>query len=178
MKSNEINLVPQSILARNTDAIDATFTDRLNYIGAGQLLIDMENERDMFKLTLYMQQFGIPSDVLPSDMTDFEFRNLLQNILHIYHLSGTIESMQLLAIALGATGTTIIRNAFTLDYDCQSRHNQQFRYNQGREYRSFVVDATISGVSEVSRVKFESTYRKLFKVFEPVSVFLRGVGFE
>lgn len=175
--SEPLNLVPQSITAINTNALDATFAERLANIGIGQLLIDLANERDMFKLTLYLQQFGIPTDVLPSDMTDFEFRKLLQNILRIYRLSGTTESITSLALALGASSATIIGNAFTLDHNRQARHNTAFLYNQGREYRSFAVDVKVVGVGLDSRTTFETSFRKLFRVFQPINIYLRHIYF-
>lgn len=66
-----MDLVPQSIAGRNTLALDKTFANRLSNLGVGQLLIDLSTERDMVKLTLYLQQFGIQIEVLPSDMNEF-----------------------------------------------------------------------------------------------------------
>lgn len=179
-----MDLVPQSIAGRNTLALDKTFANRLSNLGVGQLLIDLSTERDMVKLTLYLQQFGIPIEVLPSDMNEFEFRKLLQNILRIYRLSGTKESIVSLAVALGATSAGADRDAFTLDYTRQATHDALFCYNRGREYCSFAIDVRVSGFgidadrTNAARAKFEASYRKLFKLFQPVSIHLRNVIFE
>lgn len=171
-------LVPQSISARNTDALDSTFAQRFNSIGVGQLLIDLERETDMLKLTLYLQQFGIPTDVLPSDMNEFEFRKFLQNILRIYRLSGTVESIASLAIAIGASDALVAKNAFILDHNLQAVHNSQHLYNMGMEHRSFSVDVIVSGISDDRKIAFTTSFRKLFKLFQPVSIYLRDILFE
>lgn len=171
-----MNLIPDSISAPNTEALDATFADRLTNLGTRQLLIDLATERDPIKLTLYLQQFGIPIELLPSDLSDFEFRRLLQHILRIYRLSGTTESIVSLALALGASTAGVKRNAFVLNHTRQARHDGLFRHNQGREYRSFSVDVCISGVAD--HKAFETSYRKLFQLFQPVSIHLRHLIFE
>lgn len=109
-----MELVPASILGCNTSALDATFAERLENLGIGQLLIDLENERDTVKLTLYLHQFGIPLAMLPADITDFQFRRLLQGILRIYRLSGTPASIIALGEALGASTAEITRDAWLL----------------------------------------------------------------
>lgn len=170
-----MNLVPSSILGRNTSALDATFAERLENLGVGQLLVDLENERDTVKLTLYLHQFGIPLEMLPADMTDFQFRRLLQGILRIYRLSGTPASIIALGEALGASLVEITRDAFTLDHDRQARHNGLFHYDQGREYRSFSIDVTVAGVTADQRAYFEFTFRRLYKLFQPAGLHLRAL---
>lgn len=170
-----MNLVPSSIIGRNTAALDTTFAERLKNIGVGQLLIDLENERDTVKLTLYLLQFGIPLEMLPADMTDFQFRRLLQGILRIYRLSGTLASVVALGEALGASSVEIVRNAFALDHAPQARHDGLFHYDQGREYRTFSIDVTVTGVTADQRGYFETTFRRLYNLFQPAALHLRAL---
>lgn len=170
-----MELVPSSILGRNTTALDATFAERLENLGIGQLLIDLENERDTVKLTLYLHQFGIPLEMLPADMTDFQFRRLLQGILRIYRLSGTPASIIALGEALGASSVEIVRNAFVLDHASQARHDGLHHYDQGREHRAFSIDVTVAGVTVDQRGYFETTFGRLYKLFQPAGLHLRAL---
>ena len=97
-----MTLVPESIQAANTTALDLTFRQRIINMNSGQLRIDIENERDLVKLGLWLEQFGIPIELLPTDLEKFAFRELLQEVLKIYRFSGTAVSISLLAKALQA----------------------------------------------------------------------------
>lgn len=172
-----MTLIPESIQATNTSALDLAFRQRLINMNSAQLRIDIENERDLVKLGLWLEQFGIPTEFLPKDLEKFAFRELLQQVLKIYRLSGTTVSISLLAKALQADEATVAQN-YTVCYNGQIRHNGQFRYDNGREYQSFAVDVHVAGVLEERKAEFENLFRKLFQVFEPVGIFLRDVNFE
>lgn len=169
-----MELLPESIQATNTLALDRAFLLRLSSIAADRLATDLEQENDMRKLTLYLQQFGIPIELLP-DLGTIQFRDLLQRVLHIYRLSGTPLSIKLLARALGATSAEVIRNAFILDHSSQACYNGLYHYDAGREYRSFSVDVKVEGISPQEWVIFTDTFCRLFRIFQPVGVHLRKV---
>ncbi len=169
-----MELIPESIQGTNTLGLDRTFLMRLSSIAVEQLAIDMEHENDMLKLTLYLQQFGIPVELLP-DLGTIQFRDLLQRVLLIYRLSGTPRSIELLAEAVGATSAKVVRNTFVLDHSVQALYNSMHLYDAGRQHRSFCVDVKIKGVSETELPTYTATFRSLFRVFEPVSVHLRDV---
>lgn len=172
-----MTLIPESIEARNTVALDLTFRQRLINMNPAQLRIDIENEKDLVKLGLWLEQFGIPIELLPSDLEKFAFRELLQQVLKIYRLSGTKVSISLLAKALQAENADVAVS-YAVNYDRQVRYNGQFRHDAGKEFRSFVVDVHVSGIREEGKSDFETMFRSLFQVFEPVGVFLRDVNFE
>lgn len=169
-----MELVPESVQGANTLALDHTFLDRLSSIAVDRLAIDLERENDMRKLTLYLQQFGIPLELI-SDLGAIQFRDLLQRVLLIYRLSGTTRSIELLAEAVGATSAVVVRNAFALNYSRQALHNKLYRYDCGREYRSLSVDVNVKGVGATEIEAYSTTLRRLFSVFQPVGVHLRNV---
>lgn len=169
-----MELIPESIQGTNTLSLDRTFLMRLSSIAAERLAIDLEHENDMLKLTLYLQQFGIPVELLP-DLGMIQFRDLLQRVLRIYRLSGTPRSIELLAEALGATSVTVVRNAFQLDHARQALHDGRHCYDAGRQHRSFCVDVKVRGISEAEWPTYTATFRHLFRLFQPVSVHLRDV---
>lgn len=172
-----MTLIPESIQANNTTGLDLTFRQRIINMNPGQLRIDIEKERDLVKLGLWLEQFGIPMELLPADLEKFAFRELLQQVLKIYRLSGTTVSISLLAKALQAEEAVIAQN-YTVCYNGQIRYNGRFRYDDGGEYQSFAVDVHMSGVLEERKEEFESIFRNLFQVFEPVGIYLRDVNFE
>lgn len=172
-----MTLIPESIQANNTTGLDLAFRERIINMNPGQLRIDIENERDLVKLGLWLEQFGIPMELLPADLEKFAFRELLQQVLKIYRFSGTTVSVSLLAKALQAEEAQVARS-YTVCYDGQVRYDGRFRYDDGREYRSFSVDVHVTGILEERKAEFESMFRKLFQVFEPVGIFLRDVNFE
>lgn len=172
-----MTLVPESIKATNTKALDLTFKRRIVNLNPDQLRIDIENERDLVKLGLWLEQFGIPMEFLPTDLEKFAFRELLQQVLKIYRFSGTTVSVSLLAKALQAE-VVEVEKSYSICYDGQARYNGLFWHDDGQEYVSFAIDVHISGVLEERKAEFESLFRKLFQVFEPVGVFLRDVNFE
>lgn len=173
-----MTLIPESIEGYNTLAVDLTFKNRLINTGPGQLCIDIEKEKDLVKLGLWLEQFGIPSELLPDDLEQFAFRELLQKVMRIYRLSGTTVSVVLLAEALQAGEAKVAKDCYTVCYDGQIRYNGQFRHDDGKEFNSFVVDVHVSGIREERRSEFETPFRELFKVFEPVGLWLRDVNFE
>ncbi len=169
-----MELIPESIQGTNTLALDHTFLERLSSIAAERLAIDLEHENDMRKLTLYLQQFGIPVELLP-DLGAIQFRDLLQRVLRIYRLSGTPQSIELLAEAVGATSAKVVRDAFVLDHSGQALYNSMHLYDAGRQHRSFCVDVKVKGISEAELPAYIDTFRSLFRIFEPVSVHVRNV---
>lgn len=171
-----MTLIPESIQAENTTALDLTFRQRIINMNPAQLRIDIENERDLVKLGLWLEQFGIPVEFLPDDLEKFAFRELLQQVLKIYRLSGTKVSILLLAKALQASAADT-EQSYTICYDGQIRHNKNFRYDDGREFQSFAVDVHIDGIPEERKSEFETLFRKLFSVFEPAGLFLRDIHF-
>lgn len=169
-----MELVPESVQGANTLALDHTLLERLSSIAVDRLAIDLERENDMRKLTLYLQQFGIPLELI-SDLGEIQFRDLLQRVLVICRLSGTTRSIELLAEAMGATSAVVVRNAFTLDHSSQAFHNKLYRYDCGQEYRSFSVDVKVKGVGTTEIEAYSTAFRRLFSVFQPVSVHLRNI---
>ena len=155
-----MELLPESIQSTQTLALDRTFRERLISLVADQLAIAPEQERDLRKLTLYLRQFGIPVELFP-------------DLLLIYRLSGTPRSIELLAEALGATSATVVRDAFLLDHVRQALYDGRHRYDAGRQHRSFCVDVKVAGISEAEWPTFTTVFRRLFPVFQPVSVHLR-----
>lgn len=172
-----MELVPESIQGTNTLGLDGTFQERLISMGVGQLIIDFANEIDMLKLSLWLEQFGVPPELLPENIDELAMRDLLRLITRIYKTSGTDTSIKLLAVALGAESAEVVRHAFVLDHDGQARHNGMFQYDVGREYRSFAVDVNVYRVMAIRQPDYEVAFRKMFQHFQPVHLFLRDVVF-
>lgn len=171
-------LIPESIDGSNTRALEGSFRQRIINMCPEQLRIDIENERDLVKLGLWLEQFGIPVELLPDDLEQFAFRELLQKVLKIYRLSGTDVSIRLLAQALQAETAGVARGCFQACYNGQGKYEGLSKHDGGRGFEAFAVDVHISGLGESRREEFETTFRKLFQVFEPVGIFLRDVNFE
>lgn len=173
-----MTLIPESIESLNTRSLDLTFKQRLINLGTEQLRIDIENERDLVKLGLWLEQFGIPAELLPDNLEEFAFREMLQKVLKIYRLSGTNISVCLLAQALQVSEVFTEGDCYVLGYTGEARYDAHFKYDGGKEFRSFVIDIHVNGVREEQKAKFEETFRELFQVFEPVGIFLRDVNFK
>lgn len=173
-----MELVPESIQGNNTLGLEHTFRERLIALGSERLGIDFANETDLTKLSLWLYQFGIPPELLPQDADELALRDLLQLITRIYSISGTATSIQMLATALGAEHAEVLGNSFVLDHNLQALHNTMFRYDAGKEYRAFAVDITVFRVFALRLTDYEAALRKLFKLFQPVHLFLRNVIFE
>lgn len=167
-------LVPESILTPCTLALDHTFLHRLLSLGIGQLAIDLEKEQDPVKLTLWLEQFGIPVELLP-EMGAIEFRNLLQRVLTIYRLSGTPDSITMLAEALGALDAHIVNDAFVLTYSAEARHNNLHKYDGGTGYAPFSIDIEVYGIPQSEQLSFDTTFRHLFELFQPATLYLRKI---
>lgn len=172
-----MNLIPESIKADNTKGLDQTFLERLLTLGVEQLAIDFANEKDMTKLSLWLHQFGIPTELLPEDLDTFTLRDLLPLTIKIYNLSGTEASIRLLAQALGAGQVEVVHDSFALDHNRQARYNGLFQYNRGREYQSFAVSLNVSGVPAEKYEVYETAFRKLFNFFEPAHLYLNQINF-
>lgn len=173
-----MDLIPESINGDNTQALDKTFLERLINLGVDQLSIDFSHESDPVKLSLWLEQFGIPPELLPGNLDTFTLRDLMPLTIKIYNLSGTDTSIRLLAQALGAESAQIVRDSFILHHNNEARHDGLFQHNQGKEYRSFAIDVKIWGISVAGRAGYEDTFRKLFQLFEPVHLHLRAVLFQ
>lgn len=174
---NNTILVPDSIQGSNTVAIDLTTADRFRKMYPSSLRIDIENERDLFKLTLLAEMFGVPKHLLPDDLSEFEFRDILRRIKQICSLSGTVPSIRLIAQALSVENIEVLTNTFLLRYDNQADHRGYFHHDKGGEYKCFSVSVEIAGVPEDSRPGWESTFRALFNTFQPISIYLQEVKF-
>lgn len=171
------NILPISIQATNTNALDNGYTHRLNMIGVKQLLIDLENETDLKKLSLHLQQFGIPSNLIPDNITTSQFKALLQRILMIYRLSGTVKSIELLAIATGATSVVTHLNTFELRYNGKEVH-KYYQHNKGMNFKKFAVDVVVAGVPILLRESYSKTFNELFYLFQPINIHLNDLRFE
>lgn len=171
-------LIPESITGNNTQALDRTYLERLVNMGVKQLSIDFAGETDMTKVSLWLEQFGVPMELLPDDLDKFTLQDLLPLMVRIYKLSGTDLSIELLAKALGADKAEVIRDSFLLDHSSQALYDGWFHYDAGREYRSFAIDVKLWGVVPAKRREYESTFRKLHDLFEPLNVHLRTLIFE
>ncbi|MEG0519377.1 MAG: hypothetical protein RR555_11020 [Bacteroidales bacterium] len=174
---NNITLVPDSIQGSNTVASDLTAADRFRKMYPLSLRIDIENERDLFKLTLLAEMFGIPKYLLPDDLGEFEFRDILRRIKQICSLSGTVPSIRLIAQALNVENVEVFTNTFLLRYDNQADYRGYFHYDMGAEYKGFSVSVEITGIPEDSRANWENTFRGLFNIFQPISIYLQEVRF-
>lgn len=175
---NNKTLVPDSIYGNNTVSIDLTAANRIQQIYPSSLRVDIQNERDLFKLTLLAEMFGVPKHLLPDDLGDFEFRDILRRIKQICSLSGTIPSIKLISQALGVENVNIVIDTFYLRYDNQADHRGYFHYDCGAEYKGFSVSIEVTGIPEEARDGWESTFRALFNTFQPISIYLQEVKFE
>lgn len=170
-----MELVPESIQGDNTLALDHAFKLRLINTCPDQLKIDIENERDMVKLGLWMEQFGIPKELLPDDLSEFRFRELLQEVLKIYNLSGTTVSVQLIAKAIGAGEVGIEVSVFDLRYSGEASYDGVCCHRES-DFRTFAIDIHLD-LAEEKREGFEALFKKLFYTFEPVGIHLREINY-
>lgn len=171
-----MTLVPESIQGSNTVALDGTFKQRLITMGAEQLLICIEEERDLVKLGLWMEMFGIPAELLPEDFDEFAFRELLQSVLKIYNLSGTVVAVELIAKALGVPVIEVATGVFDLRYDGGSTYNGLCCHRE-KDFQTFAIDIHLD-LEEAKRERFEELFKKLFYTFMPVGIYLRHINYK
>lgn len=170
-------LVPESIQGSNTTAIDLTAAERIRQLQVKSLKIDIENEEDLFKLTLLAEMFGVPKHLLPDDLTDFQFRDLLRRLRQICNLSGTRESIRLIAQALLGEQVEVQTDVFILDHSQPAYYNGRYKYDAGKEFRAFSVSVKVAGVPPEKQPVWEEMFRNLFNTFQPVSIYLQAVEF-
>lgn len=170
----DLELLPESVSASNTIALEHTFAFQLIGLNVDQISIDLVGERDMVKLTMLLQQFGVPIDMLPDDMSDFALRELLSKVIKIHKTSGTLESMQLMAEAIGGRIVSINQD-YHLRHNGDAVHNELYLYNAGREYEKYSLTIIIDGVGETRRSRFDKLFKQLFTTFQPVSLWLSDI---
>lgn len=167
-------LLPKSIQTEQTIAIDLNFSERLNGLNIEQLKIDLENESDAQKIGLWLEQYGIPREIIKADLGAVSYRNLLKNVLAIYKASGTVKSIRLLVESLGGTFERLEYN-YQLKHNAQARYDGSHKYDIGKQYKRYSIDVVVSGITRIQ--DFELNFRKLFANFQPLRIHLNKVVF-
>ncbi len=171
-----MKLLPESVRTRSTSAIDETWAIRLQLLRFNLLKIDLYNEADRSKLDLWLEMFGISTAEIPTDLTTQEYQMLLRYIIRIYRLSGTPKSIELIAKILGATDVLVKRN-YIIQYNSNYNFDGSCNFDGGEVDRPFVVDIAVAGIDLQKLPEFEQKFRKLFEVFEPAWIWLRGISY-
>lgn len=152
-------LTPESIQAPNTLALEKTWVERLSALPISGLSIDFDTEQDPLKLTLWLEQFGVPREFMPEDMSDFRLRELLKKAIRMYRLGGTEEGIKALAEALGAANITVYTGA----------------YESSLTYNNFSISLLIYIPDREAYAAFRETFEKLFRLFSPVHLWMNDV---
>lgn len=151
--------IPESLHDTNMPLLDEIFGDNIAKLPAADVLIDFARENDPVKLTMWMEQFGVPRELLPDDMSEFRLLELLKRTIRIYRLGGTAEGIKTLAEALGAEQVSVHTGA----------------YGSSTQPNSFSVSLIIYTYNHETYYAFRSTLETLFPLFCPVSLWLNDV---
>lgn len=172
-----MQLIPESIATRKTIALDETWENRLALLRYAQLKIDFQNEPNIDKLKLWLEMFGGTIDETVVDtFTIDEYRRLLQSIILLFKLSGTVKSVELLGYVLGVTFE--VSKGFVLKYDGQASYNGSFNYDSGGEFSPFIISIKVSNYSaNFDFDAFKAKLMLLFEIFEPVWIFIQKLEF-
>lgn len=170
-----MELIPESIQGVNTLALDAVWLDRLCGLFVDQLAVDMKNETDLMKLSLWLEQFGVPTELLPDNLSEFQFRNLLRDVLKIYKHSGTPLSITMLAEVLGATNIEIATGSIAVDHKNSACYNGLHRYDSGSESASFAITIIFDGMTTVQYEAFAESFSKLFQIFQHIGLHVNDI---
>ncbi|MCT4638958.1 MAG: hypothetical protein N4A72_14750 [Bacteroidales bacterium] len=169
-------MLPDSIKTDFTNALYSVFNDRLKQLNIESLKIDPQNEKDIYKLDLWLQMFGIPREILPSDLSAISLRAFLQKIQTITRQAGTPRSVELLCEAIGASKATI-KYEYVNRHNSESRYNSQQKYDAGAQYKKFAITVEVSGVESSRRDWYKTTLEKMFLLFIPARIYLEVLTF-
>lgn len=170
-----MQLLPESIRATKTNALDATWATRLKLLRCEQLIIDLPSETSEVKLSLWLEMFGIQKSLIDElELETEEYRRLLQNIIVINKLSGTIKSLQLLGLVLGAESVEVIQD-YTFKYDGNVLYSGTNIYDGGELVSRFFVKIIASGVNAANHESFIEKYKRLFAVTQPAWLYLESI---
>lgn len=167
-----MQLLPESITTSKTAALDTAWAQRLALLRYTQLKVDFSTEINAQKLVMWLEMFGISPEALEQDLTADEYRRLLQNVILIFKLSGSIRSVELLCTVLGATSAKV-RFTYVTRHDTRIGYNGLYRYDKGAQYQQFAVSVDVAGVVDLAA--FEAKLKRLFAVFEPMWIYLERV---
>lgn len=160
-----MTLIPESIATRKTTALDETWESRLALLRYSQLKIDFQNETSTEKLQMWLEMFGGTIDeTVVSTFTLDEYRRLLQSIILLFKLSGTVRSVELLGYVLGATSVTV-SFLFSVKYDGKILYDGSYSYDSGAGFKKYCVSVEVDGVDDISA--FRQKLQMLFEIFEP-----------
>lgn len=152
-------LTPESIQGSNTLALERIWVERLQSLPIGTLSINFDTEQDSLKLTMWLEQFGVPREFLPAEMNDFRLRELLKKAIKMYRLGGTVDGIKALAEALGASDVTVHTGA----------------YESSLTRNDFSVSLLVYIPDREKYASFRDTFEKLFKVFSPISLWANDI---
>jgi hypothetical protein len=172
-----MQLLPESIAKTTTTALDKTWATRLELLRYELLKVDLLTETNETKLSMWLEMFGVALSDIPDSLTTAEYQRLLRYIIIIFRLSGTKRSIELLSFILGATEVEIVQD-FTIYYNSMISYDGQYRYDGGELNRPFVVSLTVTGIPSAEYAAFELKFRQLFRIFEPVWIYLKGIIFK
>lgn len=152
-------LTPESIQGDNTLALERAWVERLQALPINGLSINFDTEQDSLKLSLWLEQFGVPRAFLPDDMDDFRLREILKKAIKMYRLGGTVEGITALAEALGASNVTVHTGA----------------YESSLTRNDFSVSLLIYIPDDKTYYAFCAAFETLFRLFSPISLWLNDV---
>ncbi|MBN1112566.1 MAG: hypothetical protein JXA53_06585 [Bacteroidales bacterium] len=167
-------MLPNSIKNNFTEALIFAYNRRLDGLNISQLRIDPQNEKDIYKLDLWLQMFGIPREILPADLTAISLRSFLQKIQTITRQAGTPRSIELLCEAIGAQ-TATIRYEYVNRYNSECRYNSQQKYDSGAQFKRFAITIEVTGVANNRQTWYKNTLAKMFLLFIPDRVYLEKI---
>jgi len=170
-------LVPESVKTSQTSKLDETWAERLALLRYGQLKIDFINETDTAKLELWLEMFGISAEVLQQGLSTEEYRKLLQSVISIYRLSGTLKSVELIGQVLGANEVNISYK-YILRHNGEATYNGEYLFDAGNTFKVFAITIEVTGIDQLKEASFSEKLRRLFDLFEPMWIYLEKIEFK
>ena len=171
-------LVTDSIKIPETTTYDQIWEDRLRFrVIAERLLIEIESESHPVKIEYWLQMFGIDTSVFDvGSMTEAQRRALIKSWLDIITKSGSEYSVKRMAEVLGASQCDIIYGD-GLYYNGVARHNGMYYRDGGLSYSRFSITVVIHGVALSDQPDYETRFRKLMNIAQPIRIYLKAVNF-
>ena len=151
--------IPESLHDTTMPLLDEIFGETLDTLPAADVIIDFERENDAVKLTYWLEQFGVPRELIPDNMSEFRLLELLKKAIRMYRLGGTAEGIKTLAEALGAEQVSVHTGA----------------YGSSILPNGFSVSLLIGSYSHETYDTFRGALETLFPIFCPISLWLNDV---
>lgn len=184
--------LPESIRTTLNEALNGTHQAIPDRLALWTLSMDFNREKNMRKLYLWLDMFGIPEALINLPFEPNEMNLLIKAMKKIKTHSGTKQAVKEIAIALGGTNVVVSEvTDFVLKYDgftvsifgdddttTQSQFNGYYTHDAAASVNRYLVDVT-ANFDEVAnkrnKIEFKQRFKSIFMHTQPARISVRKI---